>query len=191
MGQNSGQDPGPNQKEIFAARMARIQKGGLHTNRTLFIGIDESLEIPKGGVDKIVSKRAALSPWMKGRDKTRTSMLGPMIALMVGAVAFPVALLGTLNPGGGMVMSSTSLPGGPLGAGLALGLITAFVIGLRTPVTLAATALGAIGMAAGFHNLVHAAPDLVAQVFPSDWVTSTLATTRMGTLLPLADILSL
>lgn len=187
-----GQITGQGQKDAFAARMERIQKGGLHTNRTLFIGMDEAMPIPKAGADRIVASRSRPAPWMRSKaGKQRASMIGPVIALVLGAVAFPVALLGSLSPGSSVMLASGSLPGGPLGAALALGLITAFVIGLRSPVTLAATALGAIAMAAGFHNLVHAAPELVAQVFPRDWVSSTLATTQMGTLLPLAEILSL
>ena len=51
--------------------------------------------------------------------------------------------------------------------------------------------LACLAMAAGFHNLVHAAPDLVAQVFPQTWVNTTLAETRMGTLRPLTEFLTL
>jgi hypothetical protein len=70
-------------------------------------------------------------------------------------------------------------------------LVTSFIIGLRRPAALVAAACGTLAMAAGFHNLVHAAPDLVAQVFPQTWVNTTLAETRMGTLRPLTEFLTL
>lgn len=35
-------------KSEFAARIARIEAGGLHTNRTLFVGDAEQLALPPG-----------------------------------------------------------------------------------------------------------------------------------------------
>ncbi len=183
------------QKAAFAARMERIQKGGVNTNRTIFFGMDEAVPLPKGGVQKVVEKRAAKAPWGK-KAKRRGSARGILLALILGMLAFPAALLAFLHPSLGLEAMAAPvlggpLPGGPLGAGLTLGLVTAFVIGLRSPVSLVAAACGTLAMATGFHNLVHAAPDLVAQVFPQTWVNTTLAQTKMGTLLPLTDFLTL
>ena len=36
-------------KAEFANRIARIQAGGMHTNRTLFVGNEEALPLPPGG----------------------------------------------------------------------------------------------------------------------------------------------
>lgn len=177
-------------KASFAARLDRVQKGGLNTNRTIFFGMDEAVPLPKGGVDKIVERRAAKAPWSKARGRKRSGR-GPVLGLALGMLAFPAALLAMLHPAAGLDMTQATLPGGPLGAALALALITAFVIGLRSPVALASTACGTIAMAAGFHNLVHLAPDLVAQVFPRDWVAATLAETQAGTLRPLTEFLTL
>ena len=177
-------------KATFAARLDRVQKGGLNTNRTIFIGQDEAVALPKGGVDKIVEQRAAKSPWAKSRGRKRAGR-GPLLGLVLGLLAFPAALLAMLHPAAGVDMAAAPLPGGPLGAALALSLITAFVIGLRSPAALVAAACGTLAMAAGFHNVVHFAPDLVAQVFPHDWVAATLAETRMGTLRPLTEFLTL
>ena len=47
------------QKASFVARMERIQKGGVNTNRTNFFGMDEAVPLPKGGVQKAVEKRIA------------------------------------------------------------------------------------------------------------------------------------
>lgn len=35
-------------KADFASRIARIQAGGVHTNRTLFVGNEEALALPRG-----------------------------------------------------------------------------------------------------------------------------------------------
>jgi len=43
-------------KQEFACRLARIEAGGLHTNRTLFVGLEEQLELPAG---TFVRKRKA------------------------------------------------------------------------------------------------------------------------------------
>ena len=178
------------QKASFVARMERIQKGGVNTNRTIFFGMDEAVPLPKRGVQKAVEARAAKAPWAR-TAKRRGSAKAPLLALALGMLAFPAALLAMLHPAAGLEAMSAPLPGGPLGAGLALGLVTAFVIGLRSPLALVAAGCGTMAMAAGFHNLVHAAPDLVAQVFPQDWVNMTLAQTQMGTLRPLTEFLTL
>ena len=178
------------QKAAFAARMERIQKGGMNTNRTIFVGMDEALPVPKGGVQKVVEKRIAKAPWTK-KAKRRGSAKGLLMGLSLGVLAFPAALLAMLHPALGLQAMNAPLPGGPLGAALALAVMTSFIIGLRRPMALVAAACGTLAMAAGFHNLVHAAPDLVAQVFPQDWVNMTLAQTTLGTLRPLTEFLTL
>ena len=177
-------------KTIFAARLDRVQKGGVNTNRTVFIGMDEAVALPKGGVAQVVEKRAVRAPWDR-RARRRKSPLGPVLGFALGLMAFPAALLALLHPAAGLDMAQTGLPGGPLGVGLALALITGFVLGLRSPLALTATACGTLTAAAGFHNVVHLAPALVAQVFPQDWVAATLAETRIGTLRPLTEFLTL
>lgn len=178
------------QKDAFLARVARIQTGGLHTNRTLFVGMDEAIAVPKkGSLEKIAGQRAFVAPWMRKKTRRSYSLLPALMALALGMIAFPLVLLGTLNPAAGPQMASA--PGGPLGAAVALALVTAFVIGLRTPVALVATAAGVLAMATGFHNVVHAAPEVIAQVFPDAWVATTLSTTEMGTLQPLSSFFTL
>lgn len=58
-------------KADFASRIARIQAGGLHTNRTLFVGDAEALHLPPGTFVK----------------KRRKSRLGPVFALLVTVAA--------------------------------------------------------------------------------------------------------
>lgn len=54
-------------KADFASRIARIQAGGLHTNRTLFVGNEEALALPPGAF----------------RKKPRKSRLLPLFAVLV------------------------------------------------------------------------------------------------------------
>ncbi|MCZ8152515.1 MAG: hypothetical protein O9292_09035 [Rhodobacteraceae bacterium] len=58
-------------KADFASRIARIQAGGLNTNRTLFVGDAEALPLPPG-------------TFMKKRRKSR---LGPVFAVLVTVAA--------------------------------------------------------------------------------------------------------
>ncbi|NBE08567.1 hypothetical protein [Paragemmobacter ruber] len=44
MSPHSNFDP----KTEFAARLARIEAGGINTNRTLFVGMEEMLHLPPG-----------------------------------------------------------------------------------------------------------------------------------------------
>jgi len=59
------------QKQEFASRLARIGTGGLHTNRTLFIGVEEQLELP-----------ARVVPQRRTRRRGRALLL--LLALLPG-----------------------------------------------------------------------------------------------------------
>ena len=61
-------------KADFANRIARIQAGGVHTNRTLFVGNEEALPLPPGAMMK----------------KRRKSRLGPIFLAMVTVCATTV-----------------------------------------------------------------------------------------------------
>ena len=78
------------QKAAFAARMERIQKGGVNTNRTIFFGIDEAVPLPKGGVQKAVEARAAKAPWAR-TAKRRGSAKALVLGLWL-CVAYAVGL---------------------------------------------------------------------------------------------------
>lgn len=55
-------------KSEFAARIARIEAGGLHTNRTLFVGDAEQLALPPGVFlkKKAAPRRLPVFPAMVG-----------------------------------------------------------------------------------------------------------------------------
>lgn len=58
-------------KADFTSRIARIQAGGVHTNRTLFVGNEEALALPPGTFLR----------------KKRKSKLGLVFAVLVMAAA--------------------------------------------------------------------------------------------------------
>ncbi|WP_143710397.1 hypothetical protein [Tabrizicola sp. TH137] len=64
-------------KADFANRIARIQAGGLNTNRTLFVGNEEALALPPGA-------------FLKKRKKSR---LGPIFVTLVTCCATGVVAL--------------------------------------------------------------------------------------------------
>ena len=71
-----------NPKADFASRIARIQAGGVHTNRTLFVGDAEALPLPPG-----IFLR-----------KKRKSRLGMIFAVLVtGAGGVMLASLSSVN----------------------------------------------------------------------------------------------
>ena len=49
-------------KRDFAERLARIEAGGIHTNRTLFVGMEEQLSLPPGTFVRKKKKRSWAKP---------------------------------------------------------------------------------------------------------------------------------
>lgn len=69
-------------KADFANRLARIQAGGLNTNRTLFVGNEEALALPPGTFVR----------------KKRKSRLGPIfLTLVLGSGAVVTGLMTSTN----------------------------------------------------------------------------------------------
>jgi hypothetical protein len=64
-------------KQEFAARLARIEAGGINTNRTLFVGMEDMLHLPPG---TFVRKR-----------KRRGRALPLFLTLVVGSAGAIVA----------------------------------------------------------------------------------------------------
>ncbi len=60
-------------KQEFAARLTRIEAGGINTNRTLFVGMEEMLHLPPG---TFVRKR-----------RRRGRALTVFLTLLAGSVA--------------------------------------------------------------------------------------------------------
>lgn len=61
------------QKEEFAARIARIEAGGINTNRTLFVGMAESHALPRGTFAK---------------KKPAPKQIPMLVILLAGGIAF-------------------------------------------------------------------------------------------------------
>ena len=49
-------------KQEFAARLARIEEGGINTNRTLFVGMEDALHLPPGTFVRKRKKRGRVLP---------------------------------------------------------------------------------------------------------------------------------
>lgn len=66
-------------KQEFANRLARIEAGGINTNRTLFVGMEDSLYLPPG---TFVRKR-----------KKRSRVMPLFLTVIVGTVAAMLAVM--------------------------------------------------------------------------------------------------
>lgn len=49
-------------KQEFAARLARIEAGGINTNRTLFVGMEEMVHLPPGTFTRRRKRRGRALP---------------------------------------------------------------------------------------------------------------------------------
>ncbi|MCZ8079607.1 MAG: hypothetical protein O9289_10535 [Rhodobacteraceae bacterium] len=54
--------PGFDPKQEFANRLARIEAGGINTNRTLFVGTEDALHLPPGTFVRRRKKRGRALP---------------------------------------------------------------------------------------------------------------------------------
>jgi hypothetical protein len=70
-------------KQEFANRLSRIKEGGINTNRTLFVGMEDALHLPPG---TFVRKR-----------KKRGRALPLFLTVMVGSVAAMLAVMSQGN----------------------------------------------------------------------------------------------
>lgn len=50
-------------KQEFANRLARIEAGGINTNRTLFVGMEDALHLPPGTFVRKRKKRGWVMPF--------------------------------------------------------------------------------------------------------------------------------
>jgi hypothetical protein len=70
-------------KQDFAARIARIEAGGINTNRTLFVGNEEALALPPGIFVR--------------RPKRKPRALALFLTLVVGSTVMIVATMASAN----------------------------------------------------------------------------------------------
>lgn len=70
-------------KQEFANRLSRIEAGGINTNRTLFVGMEDALHLPPG---TFVRKR-----------KTRGRAMPLFLAVVVGSVGAILAVMAQGN----------------------------------------------------------------------------------------------
>ena len=61
----------------FANRLARIEAGGINTNRTLFVGMEDTLHLPPGTFVRKRKKRGRVLPLFL------TVVVGSVVAILV------------------------------------------------------------------------------------------------------------
>jgi hypothetical protein len=159
----------------YAARLARVQSGGLGCSRTIFVGIDEAYYIPP-------------------RDKPKSKAPGSVLVNLAYPLGFVLAVsLGLLSDAVGRLLRFELMPQlRPeaatemlinAGLGLIVGILLANLCRLKTPRHRLLLVVGVLVGGMSFHNLVHAAPQIFDRLFSPIWVAEVLRTTEPHSLL--------
>jgi len=163
-----------NQKQEFAARVARINAGGLHTRHTLFVGMEETFVLhgdlprPKRRSDIEAEEGDALSM---------------LIAFTFGIVALVLArylMFQVLGVTQSPATATDMVIEGVLA--LALAYIVCLPLNASRGVHVIAQATGVALATVALHNLVHLAPDPFVYAFSPDWVAGVLRETAPASL---------
>jgi hypothetical protein len=67
-------------KREFAERLARIEAGGLHTNRTVFVGVEEAMAVPPGTFARRPKPRSRLGLLFLGLVVLASVVIGATMA---------------------------------------------------------------------------------------------------------------
>jgi hypothetical protein len=159
----------------YAARLARVQTGGLGCNRTIFVGLDEAYYIP-------------------ARDKAKPRAARNLLINLVYPLGFGLALgLGLLSDAIGRLLRFALMPQlrpEPVNemlinaaTGIAVGLLLANLCRLKTTQHRVLLIVGVLVGGMTFHNLVHAAPQVFNRMFSPLWVAEVLRRTQPHSLL--------
>lgn len=159
----------------YAARLARVQSGGLGCSRTIFVGVDEAYYIPT-------------------RDRPKPRAAGSLLVNLAYPLSFVLAIcLGLISDAAGRLLRFGLMPQlRPeaasemlinAGLGLAIGLLLAILCRLKTTQHRVLLVIGVLVGGMTFHNLVHAAPRLFDLLFSPLWVAEVLRSTEPHSLL--------
>jgi hypothetical protein len=162
-------------KDDFTARLARIHAGTGHTKATLFMGLDETVNVPLG--------KLLVRPKTEEVTHDGTGWLGLSVALVLGAAATIAAMLVQYH------VLGKPAPDVPQDMVLAIRIVMALAIGyglglvlrLVSFEALMAQALGVLAVVTLLHNAVHLAPEPFAKAFSSSWVQEIMASTEFRT----------
>lgn len=154
----------------FAARLARVKAGGLGTNRTIFVGIDDAFCVPKNH-----SFTASVS---SKPERTKIRPLALMMAFALGLLAFAFGqylrfrTLSDLELEGQIDMIAN------VGIGVMVGYILTQTFGLSGKLQQVTQGLGVFAGLCTFHNVVHWYPQMFQTVFSPEWVITMINTTE-------------
>jgi hypothetical protein len=159
----------------YAARLARVQSGGLGCSRTIFVGLDEAYYIP-------------------ARDKPKARAADSFLINLAYPLSFVLAVcLGLIADAAGRLLRFGLMPQFKpeaatemlinAGFGLALGLLLANLCHLKTTQHRVLLVIGVLVGGMTFHNLVHAAPQIFERLFSPLWVAEVLRSTEPHSLL--------
>ena len=154
----------------FAARLARVKSGGLGTNRTIFVGIDESFCVPKNH-----SFSGAVPTEAAG---TKFQPLAMILAFALGLLAFGVGqylrfrFLSHLEIDAQLDMVAN------VGIGVMVGYILTQAVRLNGTLHQGTQGIGVFAGLCTYHNVVHWYPQLCETVFSSEWVMAVVNTTE-------------
>lgn len=154
----------------YAARLARVQSGGLGCSRTIFVGIDEAYYIP-----------ARDRPKPRGSGSLLINLgypLGLVLAHCLGLIAdaagrlLRFGLMPQFQPEAASAMLINA------GLGIALGFLLAKLCRLKTRQHRVLLVIGVLLGGMTLHNLVHAAPQVFDRLFSPLWVAEVLHSTQ-------------
>lgn len=156
----------------FVARLDRIKAGGLGTNHTIFVGVDEKFPKPPR------SKQGSAKPKPLTASSGSSSRAISAFALGLPAVLLAQYLGFAAKPDAALQTDWLQTFGLSLGIGVGL----AFLFKLRGKLCALALGISLIFGTCSFHNLVHWFPQTFEMVFSADWVLTVLTTTEPNSL---------
>lgn len=154
----------------FAARLARVQSGGLGTSRTIFVGIDEAFYVPKN--------RSFSAAVPNAGSGLKISPLAVALSLALGFFAFCAGqylrfrFLSEFEIDAELEMIAN------LGIGVMVGYLLTQTLQLSGKLHQTAQIIGVFAGLCSFHNLVHWYPQLSKTVFSPEWVAAVINTTE-------------
>jgi hypothetical protein len=163
-------------KADFAARLARVRQGGIGSNRTIFVGLDEvylprtAAPLPPVPAEELVESPAAFAQTLP-------------IAALLGIAAVVLGRCARFHLLPEVVLEAQFDMMANILVALALGLLFSYLMRLTRGLHLTALVLGVLAGVSGFHNLMHWFPSAAATLFSSEWVLTMLIASEPNSLL--------
>lgn len=146
----------------YHERLALIKAGGIGTNRTIFVGVDERYQKPEKAVHKVSRPKE-----VAGNTRYPLGILG---AAILGVIAVCFGRYARFQAFSGLNLEGQAdwIANGVMG--LAVGLVLTQMFRLRSKEHQAAQSVGVLAGICTFHNLVHWFPQAFEVMFSAEWV---------------------